>query len=405
MTSLVWVALAGVASASDETLLWGGVWALSRHQDAPYSVHSLHQLGFFNEESHILIDRQAEGRYLVTIPEAYGDEEIAIANGNIQVTAYGYHANHCKIESWRGVESLEPSREDLEVAVWCFDPSGDLVDTEFGIFYQDQRYWEDTPWEERSIGYLFADDPWSDWSVPDPTYQFTSGEDLYWSSPEERLHTLERTETGVYYAHLRGMASDLGVALVTAHGPNASRCTVGTWWPEEGDPGQEDDEIIVEVRCFYKDTSIDSQFSLIYTYKTGFIFPFLYGSPASAYALAINPEIKAPAEPLSDRSWSSRSATAGTIEALGEGEYLVVFSGFSWRNIISHERGILPFVTAYDQTNHYCNIRSFYPNGGHDGLEETHINVRCFDSNGVPSDSPFVVQLQSEDLWSSPSGW
>jgi hypothetical protein len=188
------------------------------------------------------------GKYALLLPGQ------ASANSNVQVTAYGTTgAQYCKVVSWGN-----NGAGDTVVNVHCFAPGGQPADSQFSL-----RYFRDTRDSRRgSGGFAWADQPYTYSYTPSLPYQRNVLYDSCGSGTPGLSYTNKawRWTTGQYsidypsqWSYVSGAA-----ALVTAYGPTADYCTLGSWYVVSNDT------LGVDVRCFDSNgNAIDTPFSQV----------------------------------------------------------------------------------------------------------------------------------------------
>jgi hypothetical protein len=289
------------------------------------------------------ISRTGTGSYTVFLPN------LGSPSGTVLVNAYGFTANSCKVASWG------PSGTSQAVNVRCFNPAGQLADTQYTLSYNN--------WigGGSDIGYVWANEPTSASYLPSPTYQANS------SGATNRI---TRSDTGTYQVFLPNLGQSAGHVQVTAYGYGSERCKVTGWGPSGTDQ-------FVGVRCFTTTGALaDTFFTLTYVRDTN----ILGNNPVcctpdgypTAYVWAHDPT-SASYVPSSLYQFSDFGArdkvTAGR---LGTGYYAVHDS------YVTFSEGDVQ-VTAYGYGSEYCHVAYWNPTDG--------IRVLCYDAAGNPVDT------------------
>ncbi|MBZ4421475.1 trypsin-like serine protease [Myxococcus sp. RHSTA-1-4] len=147
------------------------------------------------------VTRSAVGVYQASLPG------FTAIGGNVQVTAYGSTADHCKVAGW-GTST---------VSVRCFDTAGNPVDTYWNLRYTDKHVAN----SGQAGAYAWLSDAVSASSTPSTWYQ--------WHSLGSTV-TATRSGTGTYALTIPGIASyNKTSALVTAYGSTNAFCNVTSW--------------------------------------------------------------------------------------------------------------------------------------------------------------------------------
>jgi hypothetical protein len=278
------------------------------------------------------------------------------AGGNVQVTAYGWDNTRCK------VAGFGPNGDTMQAYVLCFDPSGNLVDSAFTASFTSNFETAST-----QLGYLWADQPSATDYTVSGAYQYNS---------TGNTNSIHRWGVGQYTATLPGLSNNSfgGTAEVTAGGWGSEHCKVSSWGGET-----------VNINCYDTYGNLaDSVFSV----RFGAAEPL--NAPSYAYAWANEPSsaLYTPATYYQRiQLTSSCHSPSGpvTIQRGGVGSYNV--------NVPSlNPAGSTVKVTAYGWTSDTCKVNGWWSNG----VDGTQISVSCFDAQGQPVDSYFVVNYSTD---------
>jgi M6 family metalloprotease-like protein len=169
------------------------------------------------------VDRESAGRYTVSLGSI-----VAGTGANVQVTAYGTDAVHCKAGRWSGGTAH----------VLCFTATGTPADSRFSLVAiraSDQA---------NDVAYVWADQPSRAEYGPLASYLFNNEEPV----------RVRRQDAGRYVVGLGNIADQLnGNVQVSAYGDRSGYCAVEGW--SAGD---------VQVGCFDAGGSpVDARFSLL----------------------------------------------------------------------------------------------------------------------------------------------
>jgi hypothetical protein len=338
-------------------------WAFVRNPADPSDLPLRHQyssIGVRNSAA-----RRGLGWHTVFFPGITG------LGGNVQVTAEGASAGHCKVERWTSLT------DGLEVHVRCFDMANNPVDRPFAVLYQRE------PTPRASIAYAWVHDPTSAHSIPSIFYQKNgAGAQIEVDRPGPTA--------GQYIVTIPGQDVVGGTALVTAYGPSATRCNVEAFFPSGADQQ-------VYVRCYLGATPADSQFAISFTENT---VPsrIASGENTGGYLWADQP-IAAdyiPSLIYQFNSWDGISETRkNRILRLGTGRYEALFHGLP--GDAAHSS--LPIVTAYGISGATCHIDRFATGflTSDDG-DITRVRVRCQSSSGAALDTLFLLTYVTDEL-------
>ncbi|MFI5937313.1 hypothetical protein [Actinoplanes sp. NPDC051494] len=150
------------------------------------------------------VQRQGPGSYVVRLPG------LGTTGGHVQVTAYGRSAARCKVVSWG------PSGSTQLIRVNCRNAAGVLTDNRYTLTYVDHSGLLSSD----SSAYVWANSPTSAQYYPAANYRFNSS---------GLTNSVRRISTGNYLVALPHQPLGNGTVHVTAYGPKAQRCTVGSW--------------------------------------------------------------------------------------------------------------------------------------------------------------------------------
>jgi D-arabinono-1,4-lactone oxidase len=181
------------------------------------------------------------GHYQVTLPG------INVLGGTVLATAYGPGTERCKVGGW-GL-----SGNDTVVTVYCFDPSGNPVDTRFTLSFMTDVGLGIRVSEDQHYGaYIWADQPIAASYIPNRTYQLnTTG---------NSINQITRSSTGLYTVNFPRLKSFKSTAaLSVAYGSGSEYCAVQSW-VDDGRGGTN-----VVIRCFNRSGNpTDTRFTVIY---------------------------------------------------------------------------------------------------------------------------------------------
>ena len=372
--------LSGSALAgSDE---YAFVWAGDAHATSytPSTSYQFNSTGGVNR-----VQRLATGRYRVELP-GVGEPS---GEGNVQVTAYGGDANHCKVSSW----TTQASPRLTRITVRCFDATGARADTRFSARYVGHGD------ASSNMAHLWANDSGRFWYTPNTRYQFNS------FGGRARIR---RTNIGSYQVlipmpgRLNWDDPHLGNLLVTAYGTDEVSCYVadqrgmlaGNRLNYMGirfaghDVTVGENTLYALVRCHDGGRVRDSRFSLSFARLD------VPGSHSAfqnvgAYATGLNPFtlISETGNGWFDfNSWFGGSHhRRNEIQHIGAGNYIVVLQG------MASARPDTVQVSAHGHsayTERRCKVGHWWRRSG-----DTHVRVYCTDASGTRRDARFSVQL------------
>lgn len=319
----------------------GYAWASSSHAPlntaySPGANYSYHATG-----GAIQIMRSDEGQYYV---QFNGLGHFAIG-GHAQVSAYDASAS-CDPSSWNNVSG------NLRVYVRCRDSGGDLVNSQFNVVFVSSQG-AAVP----AMAYAWADQPAAADYVPNTLYS--------WNGAGGTIN-VQRFGTGNYVVTYNGMgAVSGGHAQVSAYGSGDARCRINT--VESGGFNTKN----VYVRCHRADgTLVDSAYTVLFLGSA---------DRHTGYALANN---------SGAASYTPPAATSanqnGAILAIrsGAGVY-----GMTLHGLGGLSSGGMVLVSSYGSTfARHCTVGGWGSSGA-----DFHAVTRCYEPEGVLSDSPYSI--------------
>jgi hypothetical protein len=288
------------------------------------------------------------GQYRVDFT-GVGDE----IGGNVQVTAYGWGSERCKVGGWG------PNGAAMSAWINCHDVAGQPVDTQFTASYHRRGL----PVGSDVGGYVWADQPGAASYAPSKYYSYNSS---------GQQNTITRYSTGSYYVAFPGVSVNGGMAEVTAYGSGSEHCSIG-WWSGNG----------VQVNCYANGgVPADSMFTLNFTDQNPI------ATPSYQYVWASDPWSSSYTPDLSYQKGAIAScqpdAGTVTIQRFGTGYYVADFPKMD-------PMGSNVKATAYGWSGETCKVGSWYGNGG----TGTQVYVMCFDPSGNPVDAYFDLAYAS----------
>jgi hypothetical protein len=203
----------------------------------PAANYQANSTGAANE-----ITRSGAGTYQVRLPN------LGQAAGHVQVTAYGYGSERCKVSGWG------PSGADQFIGVRCFTSTGVDTDTYFTLTYvRDTNVLGNNPVccppDGYPTAYVWAHDPTAASYVPTSTYQFS---DFF---TRDKI-SINRLGTGSYAVRDSYVTFSRGNVQVTAYGWGSEYCHVAYWNPTDG----------IRVLCFdASGNAVDTLYDASYT--------------------------------------------------------------------------------------------------------------------------------------------
>jgi hypothetical protein len=164
------------------------------------------------------------GAYTVRLPG------LGAPAGHVQVTAYGYSSERCKVVSWG------PSGPDQLVNIQCSTSAGSPVDTRYIMTYVQSidvfGNGSGNTGINIATGYAWADQPTaSGCYTPSLPYQYNN---------YGAINTICRIGFGDYKVNFPNQNLNYGDVQVTAYGSGQEYCKVKYWNPSDG----------VRVQCY-----------------------------------------------------------------------------------------------------------------------------------------------------------
>jgi hypothetical protein len=307
----------------------------------PPAAHSYNSSGAQNE-----VHRVDEGQYLVRFPNLAG------ADGNIQVVAYGESNHRCKVTHWSGVPGKDGPGE-VVAGVRCHRPNGTPVSTPF------------------VVNFIATDDLW----LPHAELAYTSfspfqeetSPDFLWST-QGTLPVVTRVDTGYYTVRLEGHHHEDPSVIVTAMGGDPSFCQHLYTDVDAGGT-------TVGVFCF------DGGGRLVDTAFTSRIeWREPPGLSLAGYLLADEPANPSYAP---DTQYNATGAT-NMASRSATGRFSAVYPKLAGRTSILNEATDTVMVTARALGPLYCKVAKWSASEG-DIVAET----RCFNFAGDAADSSY----------------
>jgi hypothetical protein len=332
----------------------GYVWA-DQPTASSYTPSSTYQVNFTGASN--TITRNGVGAYTITFPGLGGDYSPG-GGGTVNVTAYGWGSESCKVQSWW----YAPGASVL-VNVLCFDTKGAPVDTYFSATFTIYP----TPLNDARFAYAWADQPYAPSYTPSTLYQH--------NSEGQAALTITRGGTGDYTVRIPGMTQQVsfstppgngGSVTVTAYGTGPESCKVGNWWFDSTDA-------YVHVYCFIPaGAPVDTMFTMTY-HSHESLFSLLGGHGSYAWA---NQPLAASYTPSLYYQYDDSSIT---IARTGVGQYTATFPS-------KGEAGGNVQVTAYGTGPDRCKVGGWWPSSADELVE-----INCFNASGNPEDSMYTV--------------
>ena len=186
----------------------------------------------------IEIQRKRTGRYEVMFAGAAKQAN----GGNVQVSAYGGGAEHCKVGSWT------PSGDDMRVRVSCFLGTKP-ADARFSLLFTPSA----VGGRQARAAARFA------WAGRPSAAQYAA--DTNYTQNAQAAVQIERRGSGQYVVRFEGVSpkeATGGNVQVTAYGAGAAHCKVQRWAPRNA-------RMDVNVRCYRGTDPADSAFSILFT--------------------------------------------------------------------------------------------------------------------------------------------
>lgn len=335
------VVCGGAAHAATATDGAAWVWAEQPDATTTYTPNSGY---FYNSAGKgVTVTPISTGAYKVNLP---GLKSTGATNA--VATAYG-NSGYCSVQNW------DAELATVAVRVRCYDKDGKPANARFTMLYQ-------TPAAgfgdaETGEAFVLADQLKADAYTPDAkvSYNSTGG-----------VNTVIREKRGRYVVNMPGMTTIGGTVIVSAYGPNPTRCKLSDW-------GQDADGTHAGVYCFDdKGLAGDSQFTLVYSRKA----PLAHAENVKGvYAYGTKPT---EGDYIAPKTYAYNGVTdqALTIHHAGFGQYSVAIPGIS---------GIGPsgmLVSAVGPDNVYCNVVGWYP-----------LLTQCYGQGANQAESRFVTSF------------
>lgn len=191
------------------------------------------------------------------------------------------------------------------------------------------------------------------------------------------INSVVHNGTGSYTAVLPGITFSNASVHVTAYGGSgAQHCKVSNWWTST-------DGVRVNVLCFDAlGNPVNSQFTLSYWRQS--MIPFHIGG----HAWVTNP----PSVPASYQELAPEYAcqTPGSASLPIASDGTLVSMTRTYRAYDS-----MTMVTAYGGGSSYCKVVNWYA-GPNTTMNETRMQVRCFDRSGNVTLSPYTITYTSK---------
>ncbi len=328
----------GVRQLYGEPVASGWAWVQANGAlGAPYTYSS--------NNGTIVSSRLATGQYGVDF------NGLRYSSGtNAQVVAYGSNAR-CKLFTTPLGNGIRTS-----VSVLCYGASGAFTDSAFVVLLDRRSGADSSP----NGGAFLSTGGGTSPSV-------LSG----WNSTGG-VNSVTWDSTGQYYvARLPGLSFSNASVHVTAYGANANRCKISSWGTG-----------LVNVKCFDAvGNAVSSGFSLSYMERG--LIPGKIGGHAWITGGAVGAGYAAATAARPACSSSSFSTRAN-------GSYLDV-SLTSSDFLPSSGPNLVPMITGYGSSSHYCNIMSWGASSG-----TGTVTVGCFDQTGAAvnaSSSAFTTTI------------
>jgi len=300
----------------------GAAWLWADQPDAT-STYTPNGLYSYNSSGKgVTVTPVSTGVYKVNLPGLR-----SAGATNAMATAYG-NSGYCVVQNW------DADVATVAVRVRCYDKDGKAANARFTMLYQ-------TPTAgfgdaETGLAFVLADQLKADSYTPDATVSFNS---------TGGANTVIREKRGRYVVNLPGLTTIGGTVIVSAYGPNPTRCKVSDW-------GQDGDGTHAGVYCFdAKGAAADSQFTLLYSRKS----PVVHAANVrGVYAYGTKPT---EADYTAPKTYAYNGITdqALTIHHAGVGQYSVAIPGISGIG----QSGML--VSAVGADNAYCNVVGWTP--------------------------------------------
>jgi hypothetical protein len=295
--------------------------------------------------------RPTTGRYQVRFAG------IGRPEGNAHVVAYGGTPERCRLES------LGKDGTDMIIDVSCHQPGGALADSSFVVYYNSMQ------------GLTYP-------GYPRGAYVLTSSGSGalalagYQWNDTGNTNSVSHHSTGYYTVTLPGINfSNASVHVTAVGGSGAQHCKVLGWGAYS--------YASVDVACYDAAGNLaDSAFSLSYwsySQLSGHLGGHAWiNGPTSVPAgyQQLIPEFEC--------------TSAGVVSVSKPAtDYEVSFTR------VYRATDSMVMVTGYGGGSNYCKVVNWYA-GPDTARNQTLVNVRCFDKNGVPTTSSFDVTYTSK---------
>lgn len=334
----------------------GWVWAHSPTSNSytPSTWYQYNSAGGNNT-----IYRSGTGVYLVTFPGLGG------AGGNIQVTSYGWDANHCGVGYWYTTGA------DLRTQVRCYTAAGATADSRFVAHYHREGFAESgAVFHTPATAYLWAHSPTSSRYSPSTYYA--------WNDTGSGT-TIRRLGTGHYEVTVPGHPLTGSHAQVTAYGATPDTCKVTGWYGVGNDA-------VVAVGCFtLSGVARDNRFTFsLSSNATPSFESSLAARRRGAHAwVLVNDDnaVRTPKAYQYNALVAAASTRTITTTRYGVGSY-----GVSIPRAIAVGAADTVQVTAMGADSAACKVRYW---GRYS--TSTAVRVSCMDASGAPVDSGFLI--------------
>jgi hypothetical protein len=281
-------------------------------------------------------------------------------HSNVQVSAVG-SSNFCTSSGW----SSTSNKKNVLVYVRCFKPPiGAAADSLFTVLYTSQN--AQLGFTGPFQGYVLADQPSNASYTANALYSYNSN---------QGTNLITRSATGTYTVHMQYLASDGGIALVSAVSNTAAHCQASQWQGNTVSPGQDVLVLCTNTAGTATDTEFSALFSAGETVAPGTLSSHgasgLYGlAPSAAYA------------PLNLFFQFNNLSTAPV-----EGKQLST-GHFELQIPRAAKYGISTAIVATVDTSGYCNVASW-------ALAATTVDVNCYTYLGVAQNGNFTIAFQT----------
>lgn len=344
------------ALAADTGYAW--VWAGNSTGDyIPHASYAYNSRG-----GTLRVVNVSTGDYRVDITHFTG------SGGNVQVSAYGYGSERCKVRNW-----YPSATNTLSINIRCHDVAGNLVNTRFIALYNSQQL--TTPGGQWGA-YLWTDSPSATSSyTPSATYQWNAS---------GLLSTVVRTSTGNYNVTLTGQTSEFPSSLlVTAYGDGSEYCKLVNWGT-----GSTSTSNMAYVRCFAANGQpADSRFTLSYFTSS----PTLNAPTGFVWA---HDKVSATYTPYAWYQFNSYGGT-NTAGRSSLGSFWVQYPGLKATGPTDWgwSASSTTLVTAYGFGSEHCKVGGWGNSG--DGAR---VSISCFDATGNLVDTQFNQAFMNNDF-------